>query len=614
MTLPAHAGGRQLWQSDQDPNGSHLIGQAFNVRTEGKLKGDGSQDIVPSMASILSRAAGYGDGTQAHLLFPAGTYRVGHNYTIPSNVAVVMARGSLFTVDAGATLTISGTFEADASQHFTGSGSVILNGATTQGPWQWWGVRAGVVADQAPAMQRAILGLAHVLVPPGTYYTSGIVAPADRSLVLEGIGASFAPYYPTQPTPIIKALGTIDHVLAIGDDTTHDYSGPWTTSVRNVMIDCNNSAAKGLWIRKGQNGRYDNITVSACADNVFLDGTINASLLVQTLTNIVSINATGWAYRILSPATTPYAFGSFTLIGCMARNNVGSVQVVELDNTFDNGAALGVSIFGGEYDGATGQYGIEVSGSAALHIRGAHVEHSTAPGYSLHAVNGATITVDESGPTPLTDATSRIIYDGALYYGSSHKPLSSERFVVGQQYDDPTWGPPNYGGKPSDKYLPGVSSRDMDHNLWTCAVGGTGSAARFVVRSGTYRKTINASDVANGLLVFFPQQDFVLSRVTVTVTSTLTPGTATRLDLTTVNLGDVISQEQLATRTSGTVLTSALNGHVDALLTGGKIWRMGGHSYDDRLSTPGDYMVLRTDGTWTGGAMLIVVEGFHVSL
>jgi len=88
--------------------------------------GDYGADSTGSASSntALTNAQNYSQW----VFIPSGTFRISSNLTVTSSLW--MPKGAMFSVDAGVTLTINGSFEAGIYQVFTGSGTVVFGGGT----------------------------------------------------------------------------------------------------------------------------------------------------------------------------------------------------------------------------------------------------------------------------------------------------------------------------------------------------------------------------------------------------------------------------------------------------------------------------------------------------
>lgn len=68
------------------------------------------------------------ESNHSHIFVPEGTFLVGTNLTISSDVTIL--GGGVIEVASGVTLTINGNFDSYLGQMFTGDGNIIINGPT----------------------------------------------------------------------------------------------------------------------------------------------------------------------------------------------------------------------------------------------------------------------------------------------------------------------------------------------------------------------------------------------------------------------------------------------------------------------------------------------------
>lgn len=138
--------------------------------------GDGTTNDTAAFSLAITAAAGKG------LFVPNGTYLLS-NITFPATVGIVMEHGAILKPITGQTITIVGSFNADASQHFSnataGLGTVVFTGNTSLGDIypQWWGAIGDDSTDCAAAFQAMLainwyngsLSGARFRIPTGIY-------------------------------------------------------------------------------------------------------------------------------------------------------------------------------------------------------------------------------------------------------------------------------------------------------------------------------------------------------------------------------------------------------------------------------------------------------------
>jgi hypothetical protein len=124
-----------------------------DVRSSGATPGDGTDDSAAIQNATNAAAAANGKGV---VQFPAGTYKVSANLTIPSNVTAAFSTGAQLSIDAGKTVTFNGPVEAGPHRIFSGSGTATFGaGVFRRLDAEWWGGGAG---GQTAAINAAIAG------------------------------------------------------------------------------------------------------------------------------------------------------------------------------------------------------------------------------------------------------------------------------------------------------------------------------------------------------------------------------------------------------------------------------------------------------------------------
>ena len=136
--------------------------------------------------------------------------------TILSNV--YMTTGGKLN-NAGS-VTFSGSFDADISTHFMGSGSVTISRKMQVVP-QWWGATGDGATDDAAAIQSALNNSTSVFLPMGTYRCgSGIIVPSGVTLF--GNTRNFA--NPSLGTQLLFDL-SVATCLTVGSTPNSNQSG-----------------------------------------------------------------------------------------------------------------------------------------------------------------------------------------------------------------------------------------------------------------------------------------------------------------------------------------------------------------------------------------------------
>ena len=134
-------------------------------------------------ATLISAIKSIGSSECPIILSP-GTWTIGEDFSIPSNITVKVPRGAILSIDSGITLTINGTIEAGLYQIFSGSGTVTGFDANRIVP-EWWGAVQNDLSSastNATAFQSAAAtGKSIRLEPNATYYLNdGFEFSTDR--------------------------------------------------------------------------------------------------------------------------------------------------------------------------------------------------------------------------------------------------------------------------------------------------------------------------------------------------------------------------------------------------------------------------------------------------
>lgn len=148
----------------------------FNVRDYGAV-GDGLTNDRAAFDAARVAATALTNG--AAVIVPAGTYRLGSSLTMDADVNVWAMPGAIISNDAGATLTILGSFIGDISQHFAGAGLVDLTSAKIECAYaEWWGIDG--VADDVQINQALVAARRVVSLDKRYYQAAYISVPSNR--------------------------------------------------------------------------------------------------------------------------------------------------------------------------------------------------------------------------------------------------------------------------------------------------------------------------------------------------------------------------------------------------------------------------------------------------
>lgn len=143
-------------------------------------------DFTASAIRTEITAIGSGSGT-IHLR--PGNWVVDSALVVPINVGLIVEHGAKFIFATGGSIAISGPFEAQLSQVFSGfsPGDVLLSGNEPVHP-EWWGAAASA-ANNAPALNSALAATsAGGMVEFSQLYptTDAVAAPSGRPIIIRG--------------------------------------------------------------------------------------------------------------------------------------------------------------------------------------------------------------------------------------------------------------------------------------------------------------------------------------------------------------------------------------------------------------------------------------------
>lgn len=199
----------------------------YNILQNGGSAGTGEDNSGP----ITSLVAHF-SGAIATIYFPSGTYRVAQNLAVPANVTLELAAGAVLSVDAGKTLSISGSLVAPVAQQiFVGAGTISLSGGMAPDVYaEWWGAKGDNTADDGPffsAASAAIAGAdgARLVTLARTYFlaTGATIAAAtmldnSRGTLRLGASISMGAAARIQGGVVKWDILTAIDAIAVGDD------------------------------------------------------------------------------------------------------------------------------------------------------------------------------------------------------------------------------------------------------------------------------------------------------------------------------------------------------------------------------------------------------------
>lgn len=197
---------------------------------ENHFSGAGSVSIGTSFSAL-----------SVELTPPVATIVITTNTTIPSNIHLTVKKGTIFSIAAGATLTINGTLDAGLYQIFscTGTGAVKFGDATH---WakvkevypQWWGAKGDGSQDDVTYIQAAIDCFSNanttytggtVYISPGNYLIAASGLTVGGTITIKGAGGKESRIYTTAPAAAVVSFITGSDVSNVVIDGLYFYGG-----------------------------------------------------------------------------------------------------------------------------------------------------------------------------------------------------------------------------------------------------------------------------------------------------------------------------------------------------------------------------------------------------
>jgi len=319
-----------------DVNGvTHTIPEvsARNLPLDNLAKVSDAIGWHPVVTSLESCVASLGS-TSETLYFPAGTYAITNDLTIPLNVAVRFEEGGIISIPNGKTLTILGPLAAGQYQIFSCTGTGKVAGLKRVCP-QWFGAKGDNSTDDTAALVSSSDACTEggvICFWPGTYKTTGWLVTKTLSLVAES-PMSFG----TVAGVKLKAIGAQDYVLKLSGTFAADASTFLQPYLININIDGDNKVISdaalvmeycnfSLWNRVGvQNVEGHGVRLRTCWETRILYPWINNCGVLDT----------GAAFYVDAPAPLDYTRGTNNLMifgGTWASNRGRWIQVSSLAN------------------------------------------------------------------------------------------------------------------------------------------------------------------------------------------------------------------------------------------------------------------------------------------
>ena len=272
--------------------------------------------VTDDAANILAATTGIG-----YLIFPAGTYAINSNLTIPASCNIRMEPGAVFNVANGVTLTINGGLTAGQHQIFVLNATAVMKGQGLKNlEVAWFGAKPDgnilgspytYTTDNAPAFTAAIKvatavwnasgAACSIHAPAGAYgFSSGLIIQNAMTIYGDGMWNTILFTSTSLNVPLISATQGAggDPAMVFGMTLLGNQVGG-NTGCFGLSVHLDAFIADRLWINGFYNGVVsyggDNwfrcVIVEMCGNNGFVvnDGATTISDCV-TYQNIWGIN------------------------------------------------------------------------------------------------------------------------------------------------------------------------------------------------------------------------------------------------------------------------------------------------------------------------------------
>jgi hypothetical protein len=429
----------------------------------------------------------------------------------------------------------------------------------------------------------------------------------------------------------LQATTAIDSIIQIGSGLA-TFTGP--VMVERGTIDGNGLADSGIKITTSPSYKLDLEHLKVINNNMGLNfyGADNQTITNVNVVGLLTNKNNYGAY--FDKAGNGASFAQFTFMYPAFGDNTACVYAV-------NGST-GLIIVGGHSQPQDGGSGIVLDNSATITLDEHYIEPFTGhPSLSLANSSTARIigglansmTLDNSSfasvmngniYTYTVDNTSTLSYSG--YTRPNAVGYTSTPAITGKMSDTTTWGDPYWPAKGTGGAIlqKGYRYTDKYGVVWTATTSGNStSVARFSAMDGKIIIPITDNTYADGAIIWFPQEDFVVTNVSLVVTEAWADGTDVGIyrlasypsDNTTRTYSYIDNnQGAAASLTLGAVITSGKNTGADnVFVDSGELFLSGVpvSAVSDGI-TGKSSLRWHTDGTWSAGAGYIVIRGYYL--
>lgn len=267
------------------------------------------------------------------LFSPPGAYEITSNLTVPSNVTLWFAPGSVWTVNTGITLTINGGIKAGQHRLFSGEGTVGGRPTIPYSIPQWFGATGTTSGDAGTAINKALNLTKAVYIPattnnglPNYYSIVTTVILTDECRVFSDPGAHpvFLPYgkcFDIRGSNI--SIDNIDIDCQVTTDDTHSvyYFNTNLGSISRVRI--RNSTIIYPWAVIRDSNHSTNIVTDFYMDDVMIKVVKGPPILTRDFWAFIHYHKVVVDFTASPAVPTFYGFWTEGAQGvCMVRCDV----------------------------------------------------------------------------------------------------------------------------------------------------------------------------------------------------------------------------------------------------------------------------------------------------
>jgi len=511
-----------------------------------------------------------------------------------------------------------GLFVYESTSVLADNDGTILSPLSAIGRWirlgtpgfvnvKWFGAKGDGVTDDFAAIQAAIdvveaaaVGIIYntsavLSFTPGLYLVSQMLTFDANFVKIEGNKA------------MVRASAAMSAVLQIGDAVGGAVIE--MLQLNNLLLDGNNAANNVLWIREGHAMAFNQVQASnGLVSGIFVDGSGNGGnigLYAVTFNECQVVDSALGFY--FNKGGNTAAYECFLMNGCTVETGTDLISVV--GNTFR------VGINGGTFQNGS-VCGLRVNGTAQVALDGGAYIENAGVITSIILEGGAKVSA-ESGVeivNPVT-YTSGTIWTDTGVRTNGLGPLLTPGMTGSVISDRTTWGSPIWPtGVVGSINQKGMRWTDKYGIEWVCTTSGTSSLSRWMPMHGRIIVPIAFGDIANGVFVYFPNEDFVFTNILFFVKTTFVAAGAGVLNFGTIGATQEnwisTAQGAEANLVAGAVIAASANAHGTAVLAGDpKGYFIAAQGGDSGAATTGVIMY-SSGGPWTDGLGYMLIEGF----